>query len=96
MLSRRVLRKAFLVVVLAATVAPAFSDELEPVQRDVLELSQAMYRGDFDTILRFSHPKAIEMLGGPTAARARMEMALQPILDIGMTLEAFSFPRPPE
>jgi len=92
----RLFRKTFLVVVLAATAAPAFSDELEPVQRDVQDLTQAMYRGDLDTILRFSHPKAIEMLGGPTAARATMEMAIQPILDIGMTLEAFSFPRPPE
>lgn len=95
-LNRRLFRKAFLVVVLAAIAAPALSDELEPVQRDVLELSQAMYRGDLDTILRYSHPKAIEMLGGPTAARAALEKAIQPILDIGMTLQAFSFPQPPE
>ena len=61
-LNRRLFRKAFLVVVLAGIAAPALSDGLEPVQRDVLELSQAMYRGDLDTILRFSHPKAIEML----------------------------------
>lgn len=93
---RRLFQKTFLVVVLAATAAPAFSDELEPVQRDVKELLQAMYRGDLDTVLRFSHPKAIETLGGPSVARAAMEMAIQHILDIGMTLEAFSFPRPPE
>ena len=95
-MNRRLIRKTFLVVALAATAAPAFSDELEPVQRDVQELSQAMYRGDLDTILRFTHPKIIKMLGGPTAARAAMEMAVQPMRDIGMTLEAFSFPRPPE
>ena len=98
--SRHLIQGTFLVVVLAAAAGPVLSEEsklrLEPVQRDVQELSEAMYRGDLDTILGFTHPKIIKMLGGREAVRSVIEQGLKPILASGMTLEAFSFPSPPK
>ena len=89
-----------LVIALGTAAGAALSEQsgprLEPVQRDVQELSQAFYRGDLDTILRFTHPKIKKMLGGSEVLRAAMEPVVLSILDSGMTLEALTFPRAPD
>ena len=97
---RYLIRAALLAMLLTLATRPGLAQtadlDLEPVQQDVKELNAAIYRGDIDAILRFTHPKAIEMLGGKDAARAALEQGLLPALEAGMTLETLTFPSPPE
>lgn len=97
---RYLIRAALLALLLTLAARPGLAQtanlDLEPVQQDVKELNAAIYRGDIDAILRFTHPKAIEMLGGQDAARAALEQGLLPALEAGMTLETLTFPSPPE
>lgn len=69
--------------------------ELE-VQRIVEAGARAVYRGDVDAVLATSHPVVIRMLGGMDRARDTLKKTLEPILSIGMSIESFAFPRPPE
>ncbi len=37
--------------------------DAEQVQEDTRTFIQAFYRGDFDTVLKFTHPNVIRMMG---------------------------------
>ena len=100
MLRLRVL--TFALVALVATSAKtieAAETKADPrvarVQKDVQELIRGLYHGDIESILSFTHPAIIEMMGGSEAARATVAEMVQPISRLGMKIESFSFPRAP-
>ena len=64
-------------------------------QQDVQALTEALYRGDADTVVRFTHPKVLELQGGPDAARQAIEKAMAGIRANKMSVESMTFPEPP-
>jgi len=99
---RQSLLAAGLLIALAAGAAaqPAaqapIAEETNQVQGDVASLLRALYRGEVDVVLRYTHPEGIRAMGGPEAARSATEQAVRQMVSIGMRLESLSFPRAPD
>ena len=72
--------------------------EKERVQADVRTITKAVYSGDgigdLDTVLRFTHPKVIELMGGMARAKTELNGMLK-IRPLGLSLESFEFPSDP-
>jgi hypothetical protein len=69
--------------------------DVEVVQADVRKNANAVYQGDIDTVLAYTHPKIIGMMGGVTRAKTVLTGTLSQIQTMGMTLESLTFPAEP-
>lgn len=80
-----------------ATLAPTSvgASDAETVQRDVRTLMDAVHGGDVDTVLRLTHPRVVELQGGPASARGVIAAALAQLRGLGMKVETFAFTAPP-
>jgi hypothetical protein len=78
--------------------AAGVAQESEParVQADVKALLQALYAGDVDTVLRYTHPTIVERQGGEEPTRGAIQHAVSTLTGAGMRLESLAFPKPPE
>lgn len=65
------------------------------VQKDVEWLLRATYDGDAEALLRHTHPKVIELLGGVENARPVLEASLAVVQKLDMKLLSLTFPEPP-
>ncbi len=65
------------------------------VQRDATAVLKAFHFADLDTVMRYTHPKIISMLGGPKPARETMAKALKSLKSQGMKLKSLSIPHAP-
>ena len=65
------------------------------VQTDVERILRAVYAGDIETVDKFTHPKIIQMLGGPIQARSSLMLALDQVQASGMKIESLVFPVAP-
>lgn len=70
------------------------SDEVL-VQQDVRKMMAAVYASDVDTVLSFTHPKIIELMGGKDRARSTLRTAFSQIESRNMKLESLVFPEAP-
>jgi hypothetical protein len=70
--------------------------DAELVQSDLRTLLAAMYGGDVDTVLRYTHPAVIAVTGGEEQARKSIQEAGAKIRELGMQHESVTFPRPPD
>ncbi len=70
------------------------SDE-DVVQEDARKLSNAVYNADVDTVLGYTHPKIIEMMGGTSQAKSALDAAFSKFQLLGMKLESMTFPKAP-
>src|SRR5262245_31912157 len=68
----------------------------ETVQKDVESLVRALYSGDFATVLDHTHPVILEGIGGRERALSMMNQSMSSMLEKGLRIESFTFPRPPE
>ena len=76
--------------------SPANSlSENEIVQTDVRTNLNAVYKGDVETVLGYTHPKIIEMMGGRTQAKTVLKHTLSRILATGIAVESLAFPEDP-
>lgn len=66
------------------------------VQQDVRALNDALYGGGVDTIIRYTHPNVIAMLGGTQSARKMVQEAVAFIKSTGLRVESLTFPKPPD
>ena len=66
------------------------------VVADVRAILQALYRDDVEVLLKYSHPKSIEALGGRDRAKVSLEKAMAYFRERGMKLEELEFPAEPE
>jgi hypothetical protein len=66
------------------------------VQKDVLRIVNALHEGDIETLLRFSHPRMVELAGGEKSLRPALEAFVRHLQGLGMRLESFTFPQPPQ
>jgi len=66
------------------------------VQKDMALMVNALYEGDIETLLRFSHPRMVELAGGENVLRPGVEAVIRRTRELGMRLESFSFPEPPQ
>jgi len=73
----------------------ASASDIELVQRDVRTLIGAVYSGDLDTVIRFTHPRVVTSLGGSSSARATLARVLAQTQSAGMKLESLVFPNQP-
>jgi len=76
--------------------ALAFSPESQDapaVQRDVRRANDALYSGDVDTLLLYTHPRIIELMGGEQRARETLKESLKIVSE--MRVEKLSFPDAP-
>ena len=76
----------------AGECTPAVSNH---VQADVQSMMRAVDAGDVETTVRFTHPKVIELLGGPDTTRQVLQRLFVSARESGMNREAVSFPAPP-
>lgn len=68
----------------------------ERVQTDVEAMTRALYEGEVDTVIGFTHPAVLAKLGGVQAVHAGLQSAVQKMRANGTRLESFAFPSPPE
>ena len=66
------------------------------VQKDVRLIIDALHEGDIDTLLRYSHPRMIELAGGEKVLRPAVEAIVRHTRGLGMRVESFTFPQPPQ
>lgn len=78
----------------ACAAAPGPVPEL--VQRDVRLLLQALYAGDVDTVVAYTHPAVLVTLGGRERVHAAVTDVVRGLQKRGAKLESLTFPRPPE
>jgi hypothetical protein len=71
------------------------SNAVKQVQTDVSRILSAVYSNDLETVLAYTNPKIIEMMGGKTKATSTLQDALQGIQPAEMSLESLSFPTAP-
>jgi hypothetical protein len=71
------------------------SNDVQIVQSDVSRLLNAVYVGDADTVLRFTHSKIIKLMGGEAQAKVTLKDQLQQFQTLGMKLESRTFPNDP-
>jgi hypothetical protein len=69
--------------------------EAQLVQTDVKRMVESLYDLDIDTLLDFTHPRIIDMLGGKVAARKSLLTNLDAIRSKGMKLQSLQFPSTP-
>ena len=87
---------ALAVLIALAVGALAVSPESQDptvVQRDVRRANDALYSGDIDTLLRYTHPRIIELMGGKDRARETLKESLKIVSE--MRVEKLSFPDAP-
>ncbi|ANM28388.1 hypothetical protein ABI59_00225 [Acidobacteria bacterium Mor1] len=89
---------ALLVVMIVACAlgTSALAGDAETVQADVRKIADAAYQRDVETTLAYTHPKILEIMGGPEGARKVMNDLFNQMGDIKMTLESMTFPDPPQ
>jgi len=79
-----------------AVAAPTDSaEEVRIVQADVRSLLNAVHTGDIDTLIRYTHPKILVMLGGESNARTALKEAMAKTREVGISLESLAFPAEP-
>jgi hypothetical protein len=66
------------------------------VQKDVRLIINAFHEGDIETMLRFTHPRIVELIGGENVIRPGLEAVIRRTQELGIRLESFSFPEPPQ
>lgn len=66
------------------------------VQDDVRLIQQALYGGDVDTLLAYTHPKILERIGKGGDAKAGMQAIAQQMRSRNMKLGSLTFPGPPD
>lgn len=81
---------------LATTVAGQSSTDRDQVVYDVRAVSRALYGGDVPALLKYSHPKSIEAMGGTERAKASLEKATTYFRGQGLSVISLEFPTPPE
>ena len=69
--------------------------EKDRVQADIRSILNAGYSGDLDTILRFTNPKLVEMMGGKDQAKVVLAAPLAQIQSAGISIESLNFPQDP-
>ena len=76
----------------ALAVSPQ-SQDATVVQQDVRRANDALYSGDVDTLLRYTHPRIIELMGGEQKTRETLKESLKVVRE--MRVEKLSFPDAP-
>lgn len=75
-------------------IASAVEPEAETVQQDVVRMNRALYSGDAKTLIRYTNPKLIEMLGGHAQAEQALKQGAMQLVG-RMSVESLDFPTPP-
>jgi hypothetical protein len=89
-------------IVVLITLLAARAEAVQPatetarVQQDVRALNDALYNADVETVIRYTHPSVIAMLGGIQSARKMVQDAVLFIKSTGLRVESLTFPRPPD
>jgi|ERR1035437_3836539 hypothetical protein len=68
---------------------------IDLVQADVRRTLNAVYGGDIDTVLNFTHPDIIQQMGGASQAKTVLQKTLDQIQTAGMKVESLAFPETP-
>ncbi len=65
------------------------------VQEDVRKMASAVYGADVETVLGYTHPKILDLMGGRSRAKSALETAFSQFQSLGMKLESMTFPDDP-
>lgn len=71
------------------------NSEAKQVQEDVVNITQATFEGNVDTVINYTHPQIISMLGGMAQARSVLEDSFSEFQSLGMKMESLVFPEAP-
>ena len=70
--------------------------DAERVQQDVRIVITGVYSADIDTVLSYTHPKIITMMGGQDQAKSTLKSALAQLASSGIQIESLVFPEDPK
>lgn len=87
---------AALAALFAAACSSAPSTDPAEVQRDVKKLVAALYAGDVDTVVAYTHPAVLVKLGGAARVHDAVAEVVKGLQQRGAKLESLTFPKPPE
>jgi len=71
-------------------------DRKDVVHEDVRLMVSAVYSGDVDTVMRYTHPLVVEDLGGEEEARMAVTLGFELFDKAGLKLESLEFPSDPD
>ena len=74
----------------------AVKRETATVQRDVRAMSDALFKGDSDTLVRYTFPSIVEAWGGAAAFAKVYAGVAATQTKLGIQRESITFPTPPE
>ena len=69
--------------------------DTEVVQGDVRRLINAVYAGDVDVVLGYTHPSIVELAGGQAQMEVVLRDSLAQMKNLNMRLESLAFPSAP-
>ena len=73
--------------ILGTTLALAEKPEKEKVAKEISSVIRAPYSGEFETVLKHTHPKVVEIAGGEEGFRKILESAAATFKQAGVTFE---------
>lgn len=74
----------------------ALASEDQVVQEDVRKIMTAVYQADVATVLGYTHPKIIELMGGASRAEATLKTVLSQFQALNMKVDSLTFPAAPD
>ena len=74
---------------------PCAAGVVAETQADVQSIVKAVYEGDVNVTMKYTHPTVIRLQGGEAAARRALEKAIGFIRQSGLSLESMTFPSAP-
>ena len=87
------MKAIYMIIVLALNLTVLAEDKGSQVKNDIKALSQATYTNKPETILKYTMPKIIEMMGGEEKAKITLSTILNKMQYI--TLDSLTFPKEP-
>lgn len=75
--------------------AESTKKESERVQLQVRAIQTAVYKGDIEGVLKYTHPKVIDALGGPEKTREILHDVLKGFLAKGVRMDEFKIAAEP-
>lgn len=84
------------ILIIFFTICIHADEKSELVQSQVKEILNATYKNEPDTIVKYTLPKIVELMGGAMKTRARLAQTLASFQKLEMKIDTLTFPEEPK
>ena len=87
-----IFKKIFISLLFAAYIVPAYSQNIDTnkLKAQATEMAESLMKEDYITLAKYTHPKVVEMMGGPENMAAIITNMLEEMKAKGFTFKAAS------